>query len=395
MTDDRPLRLAYVLDTLAVGGAEKTLLGIAADMARRGHQTFVYFGGIDQLSATIPPTRVTFRRIHARHIGVGVRDPGCLTMPWRLARVFRADGIDVVHTTLFASHFWAAWAAWWLGLPCVRWVAASLPNENRFDHFMRIPWLAWLLQLPVTRYITPAPASSEECARVRHIERRRLFENPLGVDLTPFRPDQDPGPVRASLGLPPGDPVVGYVGRLQPEKAWDVFLAVAREVHREVPSARFLVVGDGALRAELERLAAAYGLSEHTVFTGWRQDVPRVLAAFDVTVQPMGTPLVGSVTVESLAAARPVVAFDYPGITSVVLHEETGLLVAGRSISGMARAVVSLLRDPAHARALGRQGRARAEAIFDERKHCDRLESLYRELAGDRSGRPAGSAQAS
>lgn len=382
-----PLRIAYVLDTLAVGGAEKTLLGIAAEMARRGHEACVFFGGPDQLSATVAPLRTTFVRVHERHIGLGVRDPGSLRVPFRLAREFRERRIDAVHTALFASHFWAALAARALGIPCVRWVAASIYDEDRYDRFMRIPWVSWALQWPVARYITPAPYSTEECRRLRHIRPERLFENPLGVDLRPFDPELDPGPVRLSLGLPPGDPVMGYVGRLQPEKEWDIFFAVAREVHRKLPRARFLAVGDGALRGDLERLAVNYGLAERTTFTGWRSDVPRVMAAFDVTVQPMATPLVGSVTVESLAAARPVVAFDFAGIRSVVIDGETGVLIPGHDVSAMANAVVGLLEDPVRARELGRNGRRRAEAMFDERMHCDRMEKLYTALVMKAPGR--------
>ncbi len=385
----RPLRLAYVLDTLAVGGAEKTLLGIAAEMVRRGHRAWVYFGGPDQLSAGMAGSGLVFRRLQDRHIGIGLRDPGNLRLPRTLVRFYREDGIQVAHTALFASHFWASVAARMSGVACVRWVAASLFNEDRFDHFMRVPWVSWALQAFVDRYVTPAPYSSEECRRLRHIRPEKIFENPLGVDLRPFDPAQEPGPAKVELGLPPDDPVVGYVGRLQPEKEWDVFFAVAREVRARVPAARYLVVGDGALRGQLERLAAECGVAERTLFTGWRADVPRVMSAMDVVLQPMRKPLVGSVTVEAMAAARPVVAFDFAGIAHTVVDGETGVRIPGHDVGAMARATADLLLDPARARALGRKGRERAERVFDERVHCDRMEALYREVASRRASRAA------
>jgi glycosyltransferase involved in cell wall biosynthesis len=179
----------------------------------------------------------------------------------------------------------------------------------------------------------------------------------------------------------PRGAVVGVVGRLVPEKGVDVFLQAASLVLAVVPHARFLAVGDGPMRADLERRAAALGIADSVTFTGFRADAPQIIAGLDLLVVPSrsdGSPLV---VCEAMAAGIPVVASRVGGLPDLVADGRTGLLVRPGQGEDLARAMVSLLLDPTGADELG----TRAQEVAATRTHAhlvDRMETMYRCLTG-------------
>ena len=192
-----------------------------------------------------------------------------------------------------------------------------------------------------------------------------------GVDLDRFQPR-----VEAFAGRGGADRVVGYVGRLSPEKGVREFLEAARAVLRNESAVRFVIVGDGPLRAEVESEAARWGAGRIELL-GERDDVETILPGFDVVAVPSRIDAFGLVSVEAMASGRPVVAFAVGGIPEVVVPGETGLLVAPGDTAAFARAVLDLLRREEERERMGRAGRARAEALFDVRRTVRTLEDIY------------------
>jgi glycosyltransferase involved in cell wall biosynthesis len=203
-----------------------------------------------------------------------------------------------------------------------------------------------------------------------------------GVDTARFAPRPAPQGLRASLGLPEGAPVVASVGRFVAFKGYATLLEAAHLVRAAAPDAHWLVVGDGELRGDLEARRRALELEGCVWFTGWREDVPDLLALCDLFVLPSLGEHFGRVLIEAMAMARPVVATDAGGVPEIVIAEETGLLVPPGNPKALAEAVLALLADPARARDLGAAGRRRAEACFSLRRHVEAVEAVYRELGG-------------
>lgn len=203
---------------------------------------------------------------------------------------------------------------------------------------------------------------------------------PNGVDLARFAPRPLEAGSRRSLGLPEGGPVVASVGRFVPYKGYAHLVEAAALVARDRPDAHWLLVGDGEQRGELERRCRALGLGGTIHFTGWRQDVPEILAASDVFVMPSLGEHFGRVLVEAMAMGKPVVATDAGGTPEIVLDGETGLLVPPAEPEPLARAVLALLNDGARAQRLGAAGRRRAEARFSLARHAAAVEALYDEV---------------
>lgn len=210
----------------------------------------------------------------------------------------------------------------------------------------------------------------------------------LGLDLAPFlEAERFRGQLRAELGLDGAAPLVGIVARLVPIKRHEEFLAGAALLAQRVPAARFLVIGDGERRGELEAVAARPGLGGRVRFLGWRSDLARVYADLDVvtlTSTNEGSPVS---LIEAMAAARPVVATRVGGVPDLVEDGVSGLLVPAGSPPALAAAVASVLEDRDRARALGEAARKRVHPAFDVGRLLSDVDHLYQELLRGRAGR--------
>ena len=185
-----------------------------------------------------------------------------------------------------------------------------------------------------------------------------------GVDLAQFRTSTDRG-VLAEFGFAENDPVVGIVAVLRPEKDHVSLLRAARTVVDELPRARFLIIGDGPTRPQLEALCTELQLTPNVHFAGSRDDVARLLPALDVFVLSSVSECFPISVLEAMACARPAVCTAVGGIPEMINDGETGYLVPPKDTQQLADRVVRLLRDPQTARRMGRAARDRVAAEFD------------------------------
>jgi glycosyltransferase involved in cell wall biosynthesis len=197
----------------------------------------------------------------------------------------------------------------------------------------------------------------------RHLIERERFPAekvcviPNGVDVNRFCPKPVDPQLRQAIGLPAGAPVAGILAALRPEKNHSMFLDVAARALKDVPTAHFLVIGDGAERPCLERRAAELGIAARVHFLGTRPDIPELLALLDVLLLTSLNEANPVSILEGLACGKPVVATRVGSIPETVIDGEVGYLVESGSAEAMARRVVELFRDPSLATALGTAGR--------------------------------------
>ncbi|HLJ60677.1 MAG TPA: glycosyltransferase [bacterium] len=192
--------------------------------------------------------------------------------------------------------------------------------------------------------------------------------------------------VRRHLGIAADTPLVGMVARIDPkQKRYDQYLAAASRVATSVPSARFLVVGDGApeARAELERTAHALGLAPRVRFLGYRADARDIVAALDVFVLASDNEGFPLVTLEAMAAEVPIVATDLPSLREQIADTQTGYLVPRGDVETLAGRVTTLLQDRDRARDLASRARA-AVRQFDARSMAARIQDAYDSLLAGR-----------
>jgi glycosyltransferase involved in cell wall biosynthesis len=173
---------------------------------------------------------------------------------------------------------------------------------------------------------------------------------------------------------------VGMVARMNAAyKNHAGFLRIAAEVHKRMPETEFVLVGDGPLRPEIERQAAALGLGERAVFLGDCRDVSAVLASLDVAVLTSDSESLSNVILEAMAARLPVVAYDVGGNTELV-NEQRGALVAAGNENEFATAILRLLSDADVRERLGENARRFVEENFGLDRVLHRYEDLYMTL---------------
>ncbi|TAK15927.1 MAG: glycosyltransferase family 1 protein [Acidobacteria bacterium] len=164
--------------------------------------------------------------------------------------------------------------------------------------------------------------------------------------------------------LPHNAPLVGNVAALVPHKGQRHFIAAAARVIREVPDARFVILGEGELREPLERQIKELGLERHVILGGFRTDVIGLIKSFDIFVMSSITEGLGTSILDAMACAKPVIGTRTGGIPEAVRDEETGVLVPPQDEGAMAAAIIRLLKDKPLAARLGASGRQRAAEYF-------------------------------
>ena len=255
----------------------------------------------------------------------------------------------------------------------------------------------WLSTVPVAHAVMKrmtAPASrvagcSEFISRrVRTAVPRDVPVSVLhpGADVERFRPDLPTADIRERHGL--GDrPLIVCVSRLVPRKGQDVLIKAMRSIQRRVPEAGLLIVGSGPYESRLRALAE-HAPTRSVTFAGEvpEEDLPRYYAVGDVFAMPCRTRLAGlevegwgNVFIEAAACGRPVIVGDSGGAREALVHGETGLLVDGADVNGVADAVAALLEDPAYALRLGKAGRARVEREHTWQRVAGRLAGWLRD----------------
>jgi glycosyltransferase involved in cell wall biosynthesis len=177
--------------------------------------------------------------------------------------------------------------------------------------------------------------------------------------------------------------VVVGLGRLVRIKGFDLLVRALPSVLAQIPSARVVLVGDGAERASLESMAQSLSVSDRLRLTGETHDITTCLAAADIVVVPSRNEGMGRVIVEAMALGLAVVAAAVGGIPDVVIDGECGRLVEPDSSGALAAALIELGRDPGLRAKLGEAAEARAEA-FSTAVAAAKLLAVYAALVRDK-----------
>ena len=208
------------------------------------------------------------------------------------------------------------------------------------------------------------------------------------IDTDLFSPHRvDRSIVRSEFGFADNVTVVGFVGRFSPGKGHEELLEAASILSKNRPDLRFLVVGEASHGEEryeqkIRSLSHSLGLDSVVTFTGYRDDIPEVMAAFDVFAFPSHAESFGVVLIEAMAMERPVVSTNCDGVLDIVVDGKTGLYVHPRNPAELAAALQHLISNPAMRTSMGKAGRRRVEELFDQRKQMKKLEEVYYELLG-------------
>ncbi len=382
------MRVTHVITRLIVGGAqENTIASVLGLREKPGLEVDLIAGTTEGAEGSLQPL---------------VDAAGCLTVvpeliravrPWtdwvayrKLVTLFRSQRPDLVHTHSGKAGILGRLAARTAGVPLIvhsihgpsfgpfqgplanfAFTAAERRAGRVTDHFI-------VVADAMSRQYRQAGIGSPG-------QYSRIFS---GFDLDPFLNCRADPAVGRRLGLRPGDFVIGKIARLFELKGHDDLFAIAPELVRRVPQARFLLVGDGPWRARLEAMARNIGCADRFIFAGLvaPEAVPGLVAHMDCLVHLSRREGLPRALPQALAAGKPVVAYDCDGAGEVCRDDETGFLVRPDDHATLAERLQLLADHPSLRSRLGANGQSWVRDRFTIRRLVDEQEALYRRLAG-------------
>jgi glycosyltransferase involved in cell wall biosynthesis len=366
---DRICVLTLIDRPIVSGGGERMASTIAAGLDP---------DRFERVLCSTRPNDLPTRRAQLEAAGVEVffldRHSKLSLRAWApLIRLLRSGRVDVLHAHKFGSNLWGAILGRITRVPVV------VAHEHSWSYEGQ-PLRRFLDREVIARWSDAFVAVSRE-------DRRRMIEvEGIDADRIRFIPNGIPalgpvtGDVRQELGIPGDGLLVGAVGQLREEKAFDVLIRAAAVLADRYPALRVVIAGDGPDAGRLADLIGELGLEGVVTLLGTRTDIPDVLDALDVAVccsVREGSPLS---VMEYMAAGKPVVASRVGGVPDLIDEGVHGLLVDARDPEGFAEAIGRLLDDPDRRRRMGVAARQRQQADFELDTMIRTIEGLYEEL---------------
>ncbi|HVV83534.1 MAG TPA: glycosyltransferase [Kofleriaceae bacterium] len=367
--------IVHVISTFGVGGQERMVRDLATGQAARGHRVIV-------VSLAPPPEGPLAVALQAGGVepltvakGPGVLDP---TLGARLAWAFKRRDADVVHTHNPLAMAYGAAAGRAIGATVVH-TQHGLHAGSRGQRLVR----RQLARL-VDAFVAVSPAIAHQLRTTHELgDRIDVIENGLRLDR--FRPDPEQrAAVRAELGLPADAFVIGNVGRIDEWKNQRLLLAAAAPLLGD--KVRVVFVGDGPAEAELALAIARLPNPAWARMVARRDDLDRVLTAFDCFALTSRSDALPMVVLEAMATGLPVVATAVGALPGVIADGETGYLTAVDEAEVRDR-LRRLVSGPEATRAMGGRARADALARHDAARMVDDYLRLYERTADARGRR--------
>lgn len=302
---------------------------------------------------------------------------------WKLYKLIRQERPDIVHTHLGKAGT--------LGRLAAKLAGASIIVHTFHGHFFHSYFGAMktkafiiierLLALLTTQIVVVSQSPMEDILCHKIAPPHKVVCIPLGLELDSFQDaEKKKGQLHAELGLSQDHKLVGIIARLVPVKGHTFLFEAARRIIPVFPQVKFLIVGDGLLRKELENLAVQLGLKRNVIFCGFRKDLPKIYADLDVVVLTSLNEGLPVAIIEGMAAAKPAVAFDVGGVKDLIQDNVTGILVPFGDVQKLANSITSLLKDPQECERLGQNARRKAYPHLDFRRLVSDMEKFYCQL---------------
>jgi glycosyltransferase involved in cell wall biosynthesis len=373
-----PLKVCLVADSLGPdAGTENLIAHLAAAFDPRVIEAHVCCLEASERLSALPA------HVHtAVFPTVRVYSPPGLRQIWKFRQYLRRNRIDVVHSFMHTSSVFTVLAAWNSGCRAV--ITSRLSCGYWYSR--RWIWAYRLLNRFSTHLLTNSVSAKNLTVSVEGASPEKITVFYQGVDLAKFAPRRDAGIIR-ELGLAPDTPVAGMVANFRPVKDVPLFLKAARVVSAAVPEARFLLVGQGALKPQLQRLAGELGISDRVFFSSPERSVADYLACMSVACLSSESEGFPNAILEYMAAGLPVVATDVGGVSEAVRDGFNGYLVGTRTPEAFAEPIIRLLRDRTLRMSMGQRGLERARTEFETGAAVRRLQDFYLEAAGGPDGR--------
>ncbi|SNB46133.1 glycosyltransferase [Geobacter sp. DSM 9736] len=384
----RRLRILYVDESNAVGGAEKYLKMVLGYFSRF-HDTYLSHPDDDAHSrfyAELPTAFIPCRPEHYRR-------PAALFRHY--LKIFRTLRPDMIHANLPdpSSCRTALAAAFCAGTPAVT-VTNHLPNltyprswRGKLVGKSMWDWFVWRIVFGIVdTSIVVSKASARSLESNYPAEKDKICCIYNGVDIARFN-FGDTGQarrVRSDFGVADDAVLFCSIGRLEQQKGYEYLLSAMQQLVARHPHVKLLLIGDGTLLRELKTLALQLGIEGQVIFAGARSDIPELLSASDIYVNSSLFEGLPFSILEAMAAGLPIIATGVDGNREIVVDGETGVLVRPRDPDNLAQEMRNLVEAPERRAAIGRNARELVVRQYSQESMFRETENLYRRLTEPR-----------
>jgi len=369
------LRVCHIITHLEMGGAQGNTLHTVTNLDRREFAPILIAGvggAWEERAHSIPgvvwaPLPSMEKEFTPRRDAVAFRD---------LVRILKQHKPHIVHTHCSKAGVLGRWAARMAGVPIIIHTAHGFgftPTQGKaaYNLFLNVERLT---SACTTAYIVVSRSNWDDGKRLNVFGNRPVHLIRSGIDLSRFRF------VAAEAKRFEAAPRIGCIGRLNPQKAPLDFVRVAAIVRERIPNAKFVMVGDGPLKADVEAEIDRLNLEENFSLLGVRADVPEIMASLDILVHTARYEGLARIFPEAMASNLPIVATAVDGARDIIVDGANGYLCAPGDVEGLSRRVVELASDPAKARSMASGDKSILDE-FDIDQMVRRQEELYRTYA--------------
>jgi len=379
------INLLYVITKLELGGAQKQLLSIISRLDKERFNTFLFTAqdGL-LLPDALSIDGLTLRR--SKWLERPINPLKDLAALFEICWFIKKNNIQIVHTYSSKAGILGRLAA---RFARARFICHTVHgwSFNDFQPLFVSKLFIWLERF-VARF-------TDKLIVVSYSDKQRGLDNHIGetskyhlirygIEYSDLASrDQN---IRKELGIDTDDLVVGMVSCFKPQKAPQDFIRLAFLVNKNLPSVKFILVGDGVLRRRIEGLINKFNLHRNVILTGWRRDINRILSAIDVFVLTSlweGLPIAA---LEAMSSSIPVIATNTGGIAEVIIDGKTGFLVSIHDTQSMSERLVLLLEDKNLRRQVAGNARNNLGVNFSLNGMIKNTQDLYDGFFKERSG---------
>jgi glycosyltransferase involved in cell wall biosynthesis len=365
------MKLLQICSASELGGGEVHVADLVRALASRGHAVYL---------AVRPdsPLRAPLAGVIASWHEMGLRNSLDLQSARSIAELIKLHGIEIVHAHMGRDYLVAA-------LACRQAQRAKLVlTRHHYLPLKRNALYKWMLG-DVAAVIAVSDSVRDSIIERLALPAERVRTIPNWIDPERFQSIQRD--VARALFRVRANLVVACIGQITPAKGQEEFVRAASRVAQMRSDVEFLIVGEEnqdekPFTSELMRLAESLGLDSRLRFLGHVRHIPELLAACDVVVVPSWDEGFSLVTIEAMAARRPVLASNVGGITNIIKDNSTGIMFPARDVHALSSKLMWMLSDPPLRERLSVQGQRDVYTRFGREQIIDQIEAVYFEVLG-------------
>ncbi len=364
------LRILRLITWLPVGGIERRIGTILPLLHERGHHTEIVclreYGALAEriMDKGIPVSLIPLKsRLHP----AGIR---------ALARFIKKGNFDIVHSHMYRSNVPGTIAAKVAGFKGV--VLSQVHNMDTWET-RRQRWMDRFLCRWRDGVIAVSERVKQDVIENLHLPLEKCYVLYNGIDIERYSNAEIPRGLREELGIRESDILVTMVARLVPQKNHHMVVEAAEDIVRREPRIKFMFVGDGKLREELEQQARERGIGQHVIFTGKRDDIPSLLEISDISILPSFKEGFSNAIIEAMASGLPVIASDVGGNPEAIEHDQCGYIIQPEDKEKFIAYTLRLAQDEDLRQRMSNNAAERAKK-FSISEMVEHTENLYLKL---------------